>query len=174
MKKLFSILIISCLLIYIGGYHLVYSVYQYGLQKEMRTYLQHNPDPRYGTYLSFQLSNNVITDPSVEWEKENEELRYKGELYDIVTVHRDADSIRIFALKDDRENKLEKQLAEIHHTHPTSSSSTLTVLKFFSVFHLPDEENMGLQELSRVQYASIMNISFYPAYHEVHTPPPRC
>lgn len=140
----------------------------------MRTYLKNNPDTRYGTYLSFHLSNNVITDPSVEWEKENEEFRYKGELYDIVTVQRDADSIRVFALKDDRENKLEKQLAEIHPTHPTSSSSTISVLKFFSVFFIPDRENKSIQKLSAVQYASIMKASFYPAHREVYTPPPRC
>ena len=140
----------------------------------MQAYLKHNPDTRYGTYLSFHLSNNSISDPSVEWEKENEEFRYKGEFYDIVTVQRDADSIRIFALKDDRENKLEKQLAEIHHTHSNSSSSTISVLKFFSVFYIPDGENKGIQELSPVQYASIVKTIFYPADPEVHTPPPRC
>ena len=139
----------------------------------MRTYLKHNPDKRYGTYLSFHLSNNNITDPSVEWEKENEEFRYKGELYDIVTVQRDADSIRIFALKDDSENKLEKQLSEIHRSHPGNSSSTISVLKFFSVFYIPDGENKCIQTLSTVEYASIMNVCFYPAYHEVYTPPPR-
>ena len=168
-------MILCCLVIYIGGYHLVYVFYQYNLKQEMRAYLQSHNDTRFGTYLDLALVNNEVNDPSFEWEETNEEFRYKGEMYDVVSMQRSKNSIHLCALKDVRENDLEKQLSSIRHSNNGNGSNTmLALMKFFSAFDISE---------STIDFTSIKNDTRYFSgpYHdlisagtEIHSPPPRC
>lgn len=175
MRKLFSILILCCLVIYMGGYHLVYAIYQAGIKQEIRnTHKTHTNTP-YGSCLSFKLQQGTVTDSKFEWEETNQEFTYNGELYDVVTVEYKADSIRICALKDVRENKLNNQLAEIHTnkqgSHP---SSAVSVLKYFSVFTINATEATLFYPVAVKQYTSLPYTGFQSGLHEIQTPPPRC
>ena len=174
LRKIFSILILCCLFIYIGGYHLVYTFYQYNLKQEMRAYLQTHDDARYGTYLSFPVVKNKIADPAFEWEETNKEFSYHGELYDVVAIKRTQDSIRICAMKDDRENDLEKQMAGIRHSkQERDSNPVLSLMKFFSVFEQAGDEIVFLSRKIPVSYCVSPNRDYTSCHTEIHSPPPR-
>jgi len=174
LKKLFSILILGCLVIYIGGYHLVYSLHQKSIKQEIRAYFKTHTDTINGTYLSFQLADGRITDPSFGWEDGDREFRYRGELYDVVTVQHFRDSIRICAFKDAREIHLEKQLAAIHRTsHKNPQDSHVSVIKFSTFYKTDIEISFFFPQVTQ-QYISFCDENFLPVDPEVSTPPPRC
>ena len=174
LRKIFSILILCCLVIYIGGYHLVYIFYQYNLKQEMRVYLQTHNDTRYGTYLNFPVVKNEVSDPAFEWEETDAEFSYQGALYDVVSVQRTKDSIRICALKDDRENDLEKQIAGIRHSkQDRDTDPVLSLLKFFSAFEQTHNGIVFLSHNIAVTYRESANPVYVSCNTEIHSPPPR-
>ena len=153
----------------------MYELHKKGIKQEMRTYLKTHADKQYGTYLSFQLTNGAVTDPSFEWEDDKHEFRYKGQLYDVVTVQNICDSIQIWAFKDTRENDLEKQVADIHHrNHTDTPGSHASFVKFFSAFCIMHTEfAFSLRETPSNQVGDF-NEDFLKGEQEVSTPPPRC
>jgi hypothetical protein len=140
----------------------------------MRAYLQTHDDTRYGTYLIFPIVKNEVRDPDFEWEETNEEFSYHGELYDVVSVKITKDSIQICGLKDDRENGLEKQMANIRHSkHDTGANPILSLLKFFSAF---DQVSTGIVFLSNsmlIPYSLSPNPVYASCNTEINSPPPR-
>ena len=140
----------------------------------MRAYLQTHNDTRYGTYLVFPLVKNEVNDSAFEWEEINEEFSYHGEMYDVVSINNTQDSIRICALKDDRENKLDEQMETIRHSPKgTHANPVLSLIKFFSAF---DRVNTGIVFLTHtipVHYAVNPNPVYLSYSTEIHSPPPR-
>lgn len=162
-------------MIYIGGYHLVYAVYRAGIKQEMRVYLQKNKDTRLGTYLSFAVKDKQVSDPYFEWEETGKEFSYRGEMYDVVTLSCQSDSIRICALKDERENNLAGQLAVIHQSsHQNNAANTRAVLHFFSVFTVEPEQVCQGQLSSVILHTAYFHTKPVLNTGEVTTPPPRC
>ncbi len=175
LKKIFSILILCCLVIYIGGYHLVYALYQSSIKREMRSYLATHTDLRYGSYFNFKIEKNRIDDPLFNWEENNKEFRYKGEWYDVIAIQQSGDSIRISSIKDDRENKLEKQLAEIHQNkHNCSSTTSISFIKFFSLFYVPGNLQKYILHSGVTIYFLTDDKIYLSISYQVNTPPPRC
>ena len=157
-----------------GGYHLVYTIYQAGIKQEIRSYLSTHADTRYGTYLNFKLEKGNIANTGFEWEELNEEFRYNNEMYDVVSVQYTADSVRICALKDSRENQLAQNLLEIHQQKQnSSSSSSLSVVKFFSIFTFDIREDGFLSQHNYISYAHVKEPGFFSNNFEVQVPPPR-
>jgi hypothetical protein len=170
-----TILLLCCLVIYIGGYHLVYAVYQYGIKNEMKAYLSTHTDLRYGVYLDFLVNAEGIEDPAFEWEEENEEFKYKGDWYDVVSVKNSTDSIHICAIKDDRENELEKGLSAIHgETHSSSGAAPVSFFKFFPAFYFSNTHPTFFSQQDAVIYHLYREEVLLPVSQEVNTPPPRC
>ncbi len=158
-----------------GGYHLVYAIYQAGIKQEMRSYLSKHTDTRIGSYLHFALNKGKVLDNRFEWEETNEEFRYNNDLYDVVSVQYTVDSIRICALKDDRENQLAQRLIEVNQNKQNnSSSSTVSVLKFFSLFTVDIKDDSGFPEKKTIVFHSVTESNFITCTFEVNTPPPRC
>lgn len=175
LKKIFSILILCCLAIYIGGYHLVYALYQSSIKQEMRAYLATHTDTRYGSYFNFKMEKNRIDDPLFNWEENNKEFRYKGEWYDVIAIQKSGDSIRISSIKDDRENRLEKQLAEIHQNkHNCSSTTSISFIKFFSLFYIPGNMQKYITHSGVITYFLTDDRNCLSINCQVSTPPPRC
>ena len=141
----------------------------------MRAYLKTHTDTHFGTHRSFKLINGAVTDPAFEWEDDKHEFRYKGELYDVVTVQNVCDSIQIWAFKDTRENNLEKQLSDIHHrNHTDSPGSHASFVKFFSAFCIIYTEFAFVQRETPRNQAGDLHEYFLKGEHKVSTPPPRC
>ncbi len=140
----------------------------------MRAYLETHDDTRYGTYLHFPVVKNEVSDPAFTWEETNEEFSYQGELYDVVSIKRSKDSIRICALKDDRENDLEKQVAGIRHSkQDRDTNPVISLMKFFSAFDQTTNGIVFLSHNSPVVYFSVANPVYVSCHTEIHSPPPR-
>jgi hypothetical protein len=165
---------LCCLLVYIGGYHLVYAIHQFGLRQEMRAYLKTHPDIRYGSYFSLGIKKGRVTDKAFNWEEENEEFRYNNELYDVVTLQSKGDSLYISALKDDNENNLEQHVKQVRHSREGSPAATVSLSKFFPVLFMPANQKNATKSAGSRQYAVFHSVQYCYDYSEVHTPPPRC
>ena len=140
----------------------------------MKTYLTTHHDDRYGSYFSFKAANGRVNDPSFNWKEKNKEFRYKGEWYDVVSIKQSGDSIKICSLKDDRENNLEKQLAEIHQQKNNRSSTTsLSLIKFFSLFYVSGNEKKFIPQSGKISYGLAVDEDWISTNCQVNTPPPR-
>lgn len=160
--------------IYMGGFHLVFAVHQQQLKREMRAYLQVNNDARYGSHFVFKLDNNKINDPAFEWEEEGQEFRYRSELYDVVSVTKLGNELKITALKDANENQLEQQVNQLNKDRNNKAAGTATALKFFGVCN-----GMRAPEYSFYNPSCTVVYNLYSANpcdnaRDILTPPPRC
>lgn len=175
MRKTVSSILLCCLLVYIGGYHLIYSLYQQELKIEMKAFLKQNKSAQFGTRFEFALNKDQITDTQFSWEEEGSEFRYQQELYDVVSLEKKAGKLVIVCLKDNDENQLEKQVNEIHKKNkPSNGKTAQNSIKFFSVFYL-EKPNHHFQPTVDVK----TSIAFYDAnaraiYFSMPLPPPRC
>ncbi len=157
-----------------GGYHLVYALYQAGVKNEMRHYLQSHNNNKYGAHFNFKLSKAKVNDPRFEWEEENEEFRYNGEFYDIVTIRQNGDSIHICALEDGRENELEKQLQDIYKSNTNNKPQSATLaIKFFSAFCYSANTQGFFSTKIIVNYPDAPGIRLLSEKSDNQTPPPR-
>lgn len=163
---------LCCLIVCIGGYHLVYSLHRSGIKKEIKAYLATHKNSKYGEHLVFSVSDQKINDPAFAWEEAKKEFRYLGELYDVVTMQASADSIHIFAIKDTRENDLEKQLAEIDQNAKEHSSKSPGA--FFSVFYMVDNKPQIFSAPPSCCHYLVFATRVFSANHDVIVPPPRC
>jgi hypothetical protein len=109
----------------------------------MKAYLKEHHSSEFGSRLVFTLDQNKITDPNFTWEVENEEFRYRQDLYDVISVEKKAGKLEIVCLKDANENQLESQLNEIHKLNMNNSSkSSYSTIKFFSVFYFQQNNSL--------------------------------
>ncbi len=141
----------------------------------MKAYLKENHSSKFGNLLVFTVAQNKITDPDFTWETENEEFRYRQDLYDVVSVEKKAGKLEIVCLKDANENQLENHLNEIHKLNKNNSSrSNQNSVKFFSVFYLQKQDNYNLEikrnNLPNHSFSATLSYSFLA----IQSPPPRC
>lgn len=174
-RKTVSSILLLCLLVYIGGYHLIYSLYQQNLKTEMKAFLKQNKSSQFGTRFEFTINNNQVTDPKFSWEEEGEEFRYQHELYDIVSLEKKQGKLIVVCLKDKDENQLEKQLDEIHKSNKSTNSKTAqNSIKFFSVFYLEKINNHFLPSVDTKAIIAFKGASIRTIYCNIQLPPPRC
>lgn len=173
MKKLLPVILLFCLVVYMGGYHLIYALYKQGIRHDMRAWLSHHHDATFGNRFSFALSDNTVADPFFSWEETGAEFRYRGELYDVVSIHYGKDRISVCALKDGRENELDQQLSVLDH-HKQEKQKTLSVLKFFSVFIAAGQTAFSGSMAVTVHRMPLGLYQLLHASPEINTPPPRC
>jgi flagellar biosynthesis component FlhA len=164
------------MLTYIGGYHILYAVYQAGLKSEMRSFLQKNrSNTNYGTHLVLKSNNGKITDDRFEWEEEGEEFRYNQELYDIVTLEVHQGYTIICCLKDNAENQLENQLEEIRKTEKkTKTTQSHQQIKMFSAFCISYERHEIFYSQESISKYSNFSSEILIRSSEIFLPPPQC
>ncbi len=139
----------------------------------MRQWLSSHKRSELGDRFSFVQNGNCITDPAFEWEEINSEFRYHGELYDVIQIRYDQNKVHIVALKDGKENELDKQLAALNaHRHGKQKAGS--VLKFFSVFVSCEVSSLVFPEYaSQLKIpAGISPLAFRSS--PIALPPPRC
>jgi hypothetical protein len=174
-RKTVSFILLFCLLVYIGGYHLIYCLYQQGLKTEMKAFLKENKSSQFGIKLEFAVVNNKIKDENFSWEDENEEFRYHEELYDVVKIEKREDKIVLVCLKDNDENQLENQIKEIHKINKTGSSKTSQFnLKFFSLFYLEKQSKIFVLGNEKKEIIPTYSSHLQTSFFDIKLPPPRC
>lgn len=173
MRKLLSVILLCCLLVYMGGYHLVYSLHKQELKNEMRAWLSVHAGVQIGDRFHFVLDKQNISDPFFTWEEQDHEFSYQGELYDVVTITYEKNSVTITALKDGRENELESQLAKLNSS--TQGKNTQKALvKFFPVYIHDTDQSLTIPESNLLSCSTGLYDGPADPLLAVIAPPPRC
>jgi len=71
-----------------GGYQLIYCLYQQEMKTEMKAFLKQNKSSQFGTRFEFNLQVKQVVDEQFSWEEEGSEFRYRGEMYDVVSLEK--------------------------------------------------------------------------------------
>ena len=173
MKKLSTILLFICMLIYIGGYHLFYAWHQVNLKTEMKAYLKQHKSSKYGTVIQLKTNNGQISDTNFSWEDEGAEFRYHNMLYDVVTIDHQAGMVTIYCLLDNSENQLEQQINDIHKNENKQTTKSHLSIKYFSNFCVVKPNIIQFYPPESLIYNLFPNnrISSYPT--EIICPPPQ-
>ena len=173
MRKLLSVILLCCLLVYMGGYHLVYSLHKQELKNEMRAWLSAHAGAEVGDRFHFQLDKQNISNPSFTWEEQDQEFSYHGELYDVVTITYEKNSVTITALKDGRENELESQLAKLNRS-TQGKNQQKALVKFFPVYIHDTNSSIAITERALLtSHTALCDEPVCPSL-AVIAPPPRC
>ena len=130
MRKLSAILALCCLLFLNAGYYFLYKCrlaeIKESVRKEILSSRKHEL-----TKLTF--STEEID--QLDWE-EKDEFRYKGEMYDVVSMEKKGDKVIIFCLTDKKEKALKQAFAETHRQAPDKNTSG-SIFKFLKAPFLP-------------------------------------
>ncbi|MGZ3940460.1 MAG: hypothetical protein ACXVBK_16935 [Flavisolibacter sp.] len=121
MKKLTSILLITCLCSTWLGYHLVFDVQLSALKSEMKASLRDRTDQKDVVQLSFSPKEAR----QLEWEEEME-FNYNGEMFDVVEKKVQGDRLILRCIPDTKETALLLEYQK--HTRRNSSNSFIAQL----------------------------------------------
>lgn len=175
MKKSASLILLICIVTYVGGYHLIYGFYQQGLKSEMKAYLRENKQSNFGEYFQFNLNQGEISNPDFVWEEEGEEFKFKNKYYDVVSIEKNKNQIKIICLKDDNENKLEQQLNQINKKEKnTPFSSRLSQFKFFSLFYEETSNKIVAFKCIKSKFSESYLFFLKDLNTDIIVPPPLC
>lgn len=171
MRKLLSVIVLCCMLLYIGGYHLVYALYKQGVQHDMREWLLTHRDAKLGDHFSFALKGASVTDPAFEWEEQDREFSYHGALYDVIQLSYEKNSIHITALRDGKENDLARQLQALDHHRQAKDNKAQ--FKLFPVFLPVRQPVVTAQTIEADRLFEEQTTSLPSRTRSIQKPPPR-
>jgi hypothetical protein len=137
-RKLTSILLLTCLCFTLLGYHLIFNHQLSAVKSEMKAFLKSQKD--YKDVV--QLSLNEKESKQVYWENENE-FRYNGEMYDVIEKKIKGNQIVIRCIPDKKETALLNE----YQKNNKSKSSNLTLLQLITApYVLPVDHSMKQPE----------------------------
>lgn len=138
MKRAATILVLFCMVIYMGGYQLVAMGYRWELKTAMKTWLRTHRESSYHTVFSFATADGQISDPDLHWEEAGKEFSYRGNLYDIISVELHGSRATVYCVNDHAEKKLLTVISGMHARQQQSSAGAKTVFQklLLSVFEL--------------------------------------
>jgi len=105
LKKILSILLVSLLIFNSAGYVLVFFQLKFSFQKDALSKLEDFLEPSEMTIINITKSEFVNGSQNFYRVRDNE-ISFYGKLYDISQVEYINDSVKIVALSDENENKL--------------------------------------------------------------------
>jgi hypothetical protein len=116
LKRFIAILFFLTLLIYSGGYFLIYAYQKMMIRQEVSTMLHsdHSVAQSFLTNFSFPSENfeqNKIA--HFHWTEEGKEFSYDGHLYDVVSLHCNGSNTIITCINDKEETRLEDRLVKM-------------------------------------------------------------
>ena len=139
MRKSLSILLLTVLLIYMGGYHLWYALYKVHLKAEMHQYIVAHPDAKAACHFVFNLNKaGHIGQNNFKWEEKNKEFKWMGMLYDVITITYNQTTVTICCLPDNAENNTDLfHLALQKSRNDAGKQNRLSFSQIFSFFYAP-------------------------------------
>lgn len=176
-KRTATILVLCCLLIYMGGYQLIMFGYQLGIKADMKVWLRQNRASGYNTVFSFAATNKAITDPSLRWEEEGEEFYYNGNMYDVVSIGYANGKATVYCINDKEENKLSRLADELRQKHSKESTDAKSIFRKILIiaFDLQQEPDTAMQVLVQKKILTQELRQWNNPVTDILSPPPeRC
>ena len=175
-KKIISILLLILFLFNVSGYFVVFKLRQYNAREEMKTRIKQNLRDEEMEVIIIQ--NSEINSPLSDFcFIEEDEFRYKGNLYDIVRKKTEGSNTVFYCINDKQEEKLFDGLNEhikrnTDQNTPTKDKSN-TLTKSIVKEALPEKPDFIAysvnQHILYFKYNSLTNKQFIP----VPSPPPK-
>lgn len=163
------------MLLYAGGYHLAYYIYQFGLKSEMKSYILDHKDAGLGEKIFIATVNGKILDSQFQWEEEGEEFTYNGALYDVVSISSNTQGLNIICLKDRAENKLEAQMIYIKSKEQSSrKNASLSQFKFQPFCQSDYKKFVSKFKIKDAINAPFIALKLPNRVTDILLPPPRC
>jgi hypothetical protein len=174
MKKIVIILLSFLLLFNSFGYVLVYF--------EVKQSLRDDAFEKMKDYISEEdldiivLNKQDLLPHNIECIFLNDnEIKYKGKLYDIYRKHEEGDKLILYCLNDEKENTVEKIFSSYIEDLNTKSSgqpALRNILKTkISVGITPQHSSLFTNQI--IEFIRFNNISLIINFKEVPTPPPK-
>ncbi len=119
MRKAASLFLLCIFLFNTVGYYIAFMAVQYEVKTEMESKIRSGVNTDGLTMIAINkkdLSN-------IEWTERNEEMRYKGELYDVVKSAETNASVTFYCINDSKENTLFTTLDEHINMHIATNKS---------------------------------------------------
>jgi hypothetical protein len=136
-RKLTSILLLICLGLTILGYHLVFNFQLAAVKSEMKEFLKTQRNNKDVVQIILSEENK-----QVYWEEENE-FRFKGEMYDVVEKKQQGNQVIIRCIPDKKETAL---LNEYQKNNKRNSSNSTIFQLITAQFVLPVDHSLEKPE----------------------------
>jgi len=173
LKKLLSILLVSLLIFNSAGYVLIFFQLKFSFQKQALSKLENYLEPSEMTVIN--ISKNEYLNGSQNFFLMNDkEINFYGKLYDVSQIEFINDSVKIVALSDDNENKLNDFFEQTLNKNLNDKySKTASIIKLLiTEAGLPTEFSSASSWREDMCY----NFIFVPILKtdlEVPSPPPK-
>lgn len=171
LRKLFSILLLCCLLLNVVGYHLIFYFRQQAIKLEMKNLILSHPGSEDENDFIIPISDRTASG-KLNWEGDDE-FSFDGAMYDVIEKKVENGELVIRALADKRETALVQKYNRINGSRH-SDNSTASLVKFVTSQYLQEDNNITFttQRISLLQNR-VQPINISSATHDVLTPPPR-
>lgn len=164
MRKLTSILLLTCLSLTFAGYHLVFYIQRAALKSEMKAFLKDQKTHKDVVQISFSAEELK----QLEWEGDDE-FCFEGEMYDVIQKKEDGNRIVVLCIPDKNETAL---LNEYQKTHRRNTSNSATAQLFSIHFVLPDNYSLQLPQKNIEKYFAHYFFNLQNLASTVIPPPP--
>lgn len=172
MKKTAVIFLLSIFLFNTVGYFIAFKAVQFEIKTEVQSEIIQGLNINELTSVTIN-KNNLGT---IEWFEDGKEMRYKGEMYDVVKSAECATSITYYCINDKQEESLFANLEEHINTHvavnkPMQNQKKIidNVIKVY--FSNRQTAKLNYASSSAIQF-SPANLTFQSTLIETDSPPP--
>ena len=177
MKKLSTILLTAVVVVIsignFGLFSLFLNQYKINLQAQI-----HNNTSKVVDIIHINPSELYINNNTITWEDNNQEILYKGILYDIVSIEIIKGKVCIKAISDNKEQDYKMAYANMQEKNNHSSNSPLNLLKqFLSLnFIVTTPSDISITDNTidlKINYNQY-SCSVVQGHCSLETPPPNC
>ncbi|WP_435355126.1 hypothetical protein [Emticicia sp. SJ17W-69] len=175
MKKLFSFLLLSIILLKIGGFVAILGIERALIREEMIENISHH-------IISDKLTciiGNEQNLTKIEWERDGEEFWFEGELFDVVKTENNNGIISYFCISDKEEAslcaKIEYLSQSLHENSPLNTASKDIIILIFQQIILPTYTLLNFENtiicLEKTKFPAILNLYFSSYISQILVPP---
>jgi hypothetical protein len=166
-KKIFSILFLSALLLQVAGSYVYFIARLAGIRSEMREQLKYKPDEELTVF-------TLTPDEFLKIKVDDQEVKVDGKMYDIARIEKKGDKLVVYALHDEAEDNLLAFLSEMaSRTSKDKKPVPSQLVKLITLQFVFSEINLPV----RTNYFTFHN-SIYTEHESnfvqlIESPPPR-
>ena len=126
------------------GSYFLHKVYLGNYKKEFKAHLLKQAESPCCLYISINPCELYVNTSLLSWEDDNNELIYKGKLYDILSVKNCGTQVSLMLIPDENEEVLKREFAELYNDQvchskkdPFSLLKNFFALKFIFIADKP-------------------------------------
>lgn len=156
---------------------IIFKSFEYKYKREIKQIIKAGVPEKDLVYFKFHKTIFTTSSSEFRWIKKNE-FRYKNEMYDIVDVSYNSDSVMFKCIHDFKESELfasfDKYLIDLLKADPTKRNEFIGLIKSADNYYIP-VQSLSIKPFNN--YGRESRISLHPktrdGFFNVLTPPPK-